>query len=67
MVNREIIRRKLEKLEGNLIKTDFILKRSGNLDDFLQVTNEMKELVKELKAYIEYEPRSANEMNSSTR
>jgi hypothetical protein len=54
MVNREIIRRKLEKLEGNLTKADFILKRSGNLDDFLQVTSEMKELVKELKAYIEY-------------
>lgn len=67
MVNREIIRRKLEKLESNLTKTDFILKRSGNLDDFLQVTNEMKELVKELKAYIEYEPRSTNEMNSSAR
>jgi 5-bromo-4-chloroindolyl phosphate hydrolysis protein len=67
MVNREIIRRKLEKLESNLTKTDFILKRSGNLDEFLQVTNEMKELVKELKSYIEYEPRSANEMNSSAR
>jgi 5-bromo-4-chloroindolyl phosphate hydrolysis protein len=67
MVNREIIRRKLEKLEGNLTKADFILKRSGNLDDFLQVTSEMKELVKELKAYIEYEPRSANEMNPNIR
>ena len=67
MVNREIIRRKLEKLEGNLTKTDFILKRGGNLDEFLQVTNEMKELVKELKAYIEYEPRSANEMNPNIR
>lgn len=67
MVNREIIRRKLEKLEGNLTKTDFILKRNGNLDEFLQVTNEMRELVKELKAYIEYEPRSANEMNPNIR
>ena len=67
MVNREIIRRKLEKLESNLTKADFILKRSGNLDDFLQVTSEMKELVKELKAYIEYEPRSANEMNPNIR
>jgi 5-bromo-4-chloroindolyl phosphate hydrolysis protein len=67
MVNREIIRRKLEKVESNLTKLDFILKRTGNLEEFLNTTSEMKELVKELKAYIEYEPRSANEINSSAR
>ena len=39
-----------------------IINDGENLDN-----NEMKELVKELKAYIEYEPRSANEMNSSAR
>lgn len=65
MVNREIIRRKLEKIESNLTKVDFILKRTGNLEDFLNVTAEMKELVKEIKSFIEYEPRSANEINTS--
>lgn len=65
MVNREIIRRKLEKLESNLGKLDFLVKRGGNVEDFLQTTDDMKSLVEELKAYIEYEPRSANELNSS--
>ena len=65
MVNREIIRRKLEKIESNLTKVDFILKRTGNLEDFLNATAEMKELVKEIKSFIEYEPRSANEINTS--
>lgn len=63
MVNREIIRRKLEKLESNLGKLDFLVKRGGNIEDFLHTTDEMKLLVEELKAYIEYEPRSANEIN----
>jgi|LakMenE01Jun11ns_1017448.scaffolds.fasta_scaffold9342072_1 hypothetical protein len=65
MVNREIIRRKLEKLESNLGKLDFFVKRGSNVEDFLQTTEEMKSLVEELKAYIEYEPRSANEINTS--
>lgn len=63
MVNREIIRRKLEKLESNLGKLDFLVKRGGSIEDFLHTTDEMKSLVEELKAYIEYEPRSANEIN----
>ncbi len=65
MVNREIIRRKLEKLESNLGKLDFLVKRGGDINLFLETTDEMKSLVEEIKAYIEYEPRSANEMNSS--
>lgn len=65
MVNREIIRRKLEKLESNLSKLDFLVKRKGSIEDFLHTTDEMKILVEEIKAFIEYEPRSANEINSS--
>jgi hypothetical protein len=65
MLNREIIRRKLEKIESNLTKIDFILKRSGNLEEFLQATSELKNLVSEVKGYIEHEPRTGNEINTS--
>jgi hypothetical protein len=65
MVNREIIRRKLEKVESGLGKLDFLVKRGGDGELFLQTTTELKELVDEIKAFIEYEPRSANEINSS--
>jgi len=65
MVNREIIRRKMEKLESNLTRLDFIFKRSGDLDEYLAVTAEMKQLVDEVKSYIEYEPRTGNELNTS--
>jgi hypothetical protein len=65
MLNREIIRRKLEKIESNLTKLDFILKRSGNLEEFLQTTSELKTLVTEVKGYIEHEPRTGNELNTS--
>jgi len=65
MLNREIIRRKLEKLEGNLTKLQFILRRQGSLEEYVQVHEEMKELISEVKGYIEHEPRSANEINTS--
>lgn len=65
MLNREIIRRKLEKLESNLTKQQFILRRQGTLEEYTQVHNDMKELVNEIKGYIEHEPRTGNEINTS--
>ena len=65
MVNHEIIRRKLEKVESGLGKLDFLVKRGGDSEVYLQTTAELKELVDEIKSFIEYEPRSANELNSS--
>lgn len=63
MKHREIIRTKLERLESNLTKMDFIMKRGGNIDDFLELNNNMKQLVEDLKAYIEQEPRTGHELN----
>jgi len=65
MINRETIRYKLERMESNLTKLDFILKRQGSVDEFLNTTKELKELVVQVKAYIELEPRSSNEINTS--
>jgi len=65
MVNREIIRNKLEKLDSSLTKLDFILKRGGDREQYLETTEYMKQLVDEIKTFIEYEPRTGNELNSS--
>jgi len=65
MRSREIVRAKLEKLESGLTKLDFVLKRGGDVSEFLEVTEHMKQLVEEIKSYIEYEPRTGNELNTS--
>jgi hypothetical protein len=65
MRSREIVRAKLEKLESGLTKLDFVLKRGGDVSEFLEVTESMKQLVDEIKSYIEYEPRTGNELNTS--
>jgi hypothetical protein len=65
MRSREIVRSKLERLESNLSKLDFILKRNGNINEYLEVTEYMKQLIDELKSYVEYEPRTGEELNTS--
>ena len=65
MLNREIIRHKLERLESNLTKQQFILKRQGSLEEYTQIHNNMRELVNEIKGYIELEPLSPKEINTS--
>jgi heme-degrading monooxygenase HmoA len=65
MLNREIIRYKLERLESSLTKQQFILKRQGSLEEYIQIHNDMRELISEIKGYIEHEPRSAKEINTS--
>ena len=65
MRSREIVRAKLEKLESGLTKLDFVLKRGGDVNEFLETTEYMKQLVEEIKLYIEYEPRTGNELNTS--
>ena len=65
MRSREIVRSKLEKLESNLSKLDFILKRNGGINEYLEVTEYMRQLIDELKSYIEYEPRTGEELNTS--
>lgn len=65
MRSREIVRTKLERLESGLTKLDFVLKRGGDVSEFLEVTEQMKQLVEEIKSYIEHEPRTGNELNTS--
>ncbi len=63
MKNRDIITRRLEKIEGNIEKMYLILQRQGTRDQFEENLQEMRELVSETKMFVDQEPISPNEIN----
>jgi len=63
MKNRDIITRRLEKMEGNIEKMYFILQRQGTREQFEENLQELRELVSETKMFIDQEPFSPNEIN----
>jgi hypothetical protein len=65
MKNRDIITRRLEKIEGNIEKMYFILQRQGTREQFEENLQELRELVSETKMFIDQEPFSPNEFNPS--
>jgi hypothetical protein len=65
MKNRDIITRRLEKMEGNIEKMYFILQRQGTREQFEENLQELRELVSETKMFIDQEPFSPNELNPS--
>jgi len=63
MKNREIIMRRLEHIESNMTKLDFILKRQGSREEFETVIFDTKEYINDAKAFIQQEPLSPGEVN----
>jgi hypothetical protein len=63
MKNREIIMRRLEHVESNMTKLDFILKRQGSREEFETVIFDTKEYINDVKAFIQQEPLSPGEIN----
>ena len=63
MKNREIIMRRLEHIESNMTKLDFILKRQGSREEFETVIFDTKEYINDAKAFIQQEPLSPGEIN----
>jgi hypothetical protein len=64
MQHREIITRKLEQIEGNLSNMDYLLARGGNANQFADLANNIKEIIQDVKDYIDREPRSPGEFNN---
>jgi hypothetical protein len=64
MKNREIIMRRLETIESNTSKLDFILKRQGSREEFEDVIADIRDKVNEAKAFVQQEPLSPGEINS---
>jgi hypothetical protein len=63
MKNREIIMRRLETIESNMSKLDFILKRQGSREEFEDVIADIRDKVNEAKAFVQQEPLSPGEIN----
>jgi hypothetical protein len=63
MKNREIIMRRLEHIESNMTKLDFILKRQGSREEFETVIFDTKEYINDAKAFVQQEPLSPGEVN----
>ena len=56
MRNRELINRKLEQIDSNMVKIDFTLKRQGSAEDIFALASATKDLVESIKSFIEQEP-----------
>ena len=64
MKNREIIMRRLDKMEGNIEKMYFVLQRQGTREQFEENLQQLRELVAETKMFVDQEPLGPNELNN---
>ena len=64
MKNREIIMRRLEKTEGLVAKMEFAVKRGTTVDEFTMLLDEMKDVLSDVKSFVQQEPTSPNEINN---
>ena len=63
MKNREIIMRRLEKAEGNIVKLFLILQRAGSRDEFETFLRDTQEVLQDAKSFVQQEPLGPNEIN----
>ena len=61
MQHREIITRNLERVEGNISKLESLLSRGGDVREFRQVLEQTRDMVQDVKDYVQREPRTAGE------
>jgi hypothetical protein len=62
MRNREAILRKLDGIESNMNKLNFTLNR-GDRETSYEIVEKVREIISQLKIYIESEPISGQELN----
>lgn len=63
MQHREIITRNLERVEGNISKLESLLSRGGDGREFKHVLEQTRDIVQDVKDYIQREPHTPNEFN----
>jgi hypothetical protein len=63
MQYRETINKKLDAIDGNIRKLDFLIKRGGVPGDILQLLEATKELNNEVRSYVARENFSGSEIN----
>ena len=63
MKNREIIMRRLERVEGEVEKINFFLNRGGSREQVQEVLITLREAIDDAKAFVQQEPLGPGEIN----
>ena len=61
MQHREIITRKLELIEGRMARMESLLSRGGSAKEVMKEVQVSKEMIQDVKDYIQREPRTSGE------
>jgi hypothetical protein len=61
MQHREIVTRKLELIEGRMTRMESLLSRGGSVNEFMVEIQVSKEMIQDVKDYIQREPRTSGE------
>lgn len=56
--------RRLEHIESNMSKLEFVLKRQGSREEFENIILNTKDSVNDAKAFVQQEPQSPGEVNT---
>ena len=56
--------RRLEHIESNMSKLEFVLKRQGSREEFENIILDTKDSVNDAKAFVQQEPQSPGEVNN---
>lgn len=63
MRNRELVLSKLDTLESNMNKLQFMVNRQSPTEDFLLTVEHSRDILEQLKSFIAQQPFSPDEMN----
>lgn len=63
MRNRELVLNKLDTLESNMNKLQFMVNRQSPIEDFLSTIETSRDILEQLKSFIHQQPFSPEEIN----
>jgi hypothetical protein len=63
MRNRELVLNKLDTLESNMNKLQFMVNRQSPIEDFLSTIETSRDILEQLKSFVHQQPFSPEEIN----
>ena len=63
MKARELVNKRIDQVEGKLKTLTFMVNRGSNVREFRQEIRNAEEILEDLRAILEREPRTPNEIN----
>ncbi len=64
MRNRELFLNKLDTLESNMNKLQFMVNRQSPVEDFLSTIENSRDILEQLKSFVAQQPFSPEEINN---